>query len=565
MGDLLAPRQRRIHWKICWYDEAPCTNSRDTARLIRLTLTWAALLGEGPSRFEAVFPLIPLANFDSMTPMWAISTQLEAGSSEESRDAVLSIAVCQMDITPDYGANWLCGYGWGKGGVTPIEAPSGRPLRAQCLVVWDRGTPNIMLRLDVANITRGVNQRLRDRLRDENLITEKADFIILSSHTHKGPYLAYGHLDEYTLIDLTDEEIDMVIDWTEALIDNLVSLVRQSLGIAPVPVTMHFGEETVEPSISAVRGGTNGTPLSKVQVLVARSMMGRAVAVLFGFACHSTFSRDPRGEATNRTYDSDFCGLASQSLESPENELAVPAALFFQGAAGDLVSNGTLALAGEEVAKAVRSILAKPEQDLQPVTGPLRNSYVEINLPLMVDLAVPEERSRLRGEYQNRIDSGRFTVENGLAQVKRHAQKMVGNLDDPAYWSVPTPLQCWRFTGLTILAMAHEVSSQYARQLEPYAGESRLWVMGYANETEIYLPDHEGLLKAGYNSGWSESEGQNVAAIDPSSLIPYTWPCPLKLVPRDQPVPVQPIGLRDAPMDTAPRIVWDICVELLQS
>ena len=91
--------------------------------------------------------------------------------------------MCEMDITPGVGDNWLCGYGWSKDGVVSSGSVAGRELRAQCAVLWDYGTPNVLMRLDVANITRGVNQRFRGRLEEERLIGDQADFIITSSHT----------------------------------------------------------------------------------------------------------------------------------------------------------------------------------------------------------------------------------------------------------------------------------------------------------------------------------------------------------------------------------------------
>jgi neutral ceramidase len=281
--------------------------------------------------------------------------------------------------------------------------------------------------------------------------------------------------------------------------------------------------------------------------LVAKAGDGTPKAVFFGYACHPVC----RGHDT--VYDSDYCGYAAELIES---QLSAPA-LFFQGAAGDLDPTGTLgpALVAQHGTTLGNAVVALARgTSLQPVTGPLRNFYAEPALPLAVDLSNTTQRASTRAAYQTRVNT-LPTTNTAEGAAHRHAQIMVNTLDTAAMWSVPMPIQCWQFGGLKILAMAHEVTSGYAVGLRSSFPTTPLWVMAFANETEIYVTSDELLWAGGYEAGWNNG-APTIAGIG-GCLIPYTWPSPLKSSPRTPPPP--PTG---AP-GTAPRITWDTCVQLL--
>jgi neutral ceramidase len=478
--------------------------------------------------------------------MAAVVTTRTAGASwAESAASQLAISVHQLDITPRAGdaSGWMSGYGWGPRGTGGTWATA-RRLRAQCAVIWDDGWPNVVLRTDLANITRGVHQAVRGQILDEGLVGSSADFLMAASHTHSGPFVGYGHLDETTLINLQPADIDAVTAWTDTLIEHLVQTVRLAVATPPVAVTLHYGEGSAP--IGANRAGLPYT-LPNVSVLVAKAGNGTPQAVLFGHACH------PVCRPNDTVYDSDHCGYAAELVES---RLGVPA-LFFQGTAGDQNPTGTQStnLIAQHGTTLGNAVVAVATSSLPQVTGPLRNFYTEIDLPLVVDLSDPVSRASIRSSYQSRLDVYP-NDDSAEGAARRHAQIMVDTLDDPSMWSVPMPIQCWHLGGLTILALAHEVTSGYTVGLKNNFSGLPLWVMAYANETEIYVPADEGLWAGGYEAGWS---GSNILAGIGTSLIPYTWPCPLKSSPQNPPPP--PIG---AP-GSAPRTVWDACVDLITS
>lgn len=459
----------------------------------------------------------------------------------------LAISLSELDITPREGdaSGWMSGYGWGPRGTGGTWATA-RRLRAQCAVIWDDGSPNILLRTDLANISRGVHQQVRSRVSDEGLVGDTPDFLMTASHTHSGPFVGYGHLDEKTLMNLQPGDVDAVTTWTDALIDRLVETVRQAVNTPPIPVTLHYGEGSID--ISRNRAGLAYT-LPTVAVLVAKSTVdGAVVGVLFGHACH------PVCRGREAIYDSDYCGYAAELVE---DALGAPA-LFFQGAAGDLNPIGDdnqgpdlVETHGSTLGNAVIDVVRS--FSLNPIIGPLRNSFTEIQIPLGVDLSDPARRAQLKAAYENRVAT-LPDDDSAEGAARRHAQIMVDTIDDPSMWSVPMPIQCWRFGGLTVLALAHEVTSGYTVGLENNFSQTPLWVMAYANETEIYVPADEGLWRGGYEPGWSGDP--NIAGVG-GSLIPYTWPCPLKSSPQDPPPPFNGVP------GSAPRTVWDACMDLL--
>jgi neutral ceramidase len=270
--------------------------------------------------------------------------------------------------------------------------------------------------------------------------------------------------------------------------------------------------------------------------------------VLFGYACH------PVCRGNDTVYDSDYCGFASELIES---QLDAPA-FFFQGAAGDVDPTGTHcpALVEQHGATLGNAVLAVARSgSLQQVTGPLRNFYSEVSLPLSVNLSDPAQRTSLRNAYQSRYNTLPNT-NTAEGATRRHAKVMLDTLDTPSMWSVPMPIQCWQLGGLKIIAMAHEVTSEYSVALRNNFPGTRLWVMACANETEIYVPSDDLLWAGGYEPGWTASS--TIAGLG-MSLVPYTWPCPLKASPQNPPPPPQ-----GAP-GSAPRTVWDKCLELINS
>ena len=445
--------------------------------------------------------------------------------------AELALCVRERNITPHRSdaSGWMSGYGYGKRGN--LDRRAARPLRAQCLVLWNNGRPNVMLRVDVIGIPRRVHRTIRQRVLAAVPGLDSASFLLAASHTHSGPFVGDERLNPRTMIHLDDAEVAAVNAYTDHLIDQLVDTVRMAAHTPPVPVILGYAEGRAE--IARNRTGLKAHP-QDVSVLAAYSVADGSVrAVLFGNSCH------PVCRGYDEVYDSDHCGFAAQLIE---DQLGVPA-LFFQGCCGDLNPDVDDDVRGEEVIVTVGTVLGRKvvalvrDAEFVPVTGPLETKLEEIALPLALDTGDAGVVAALRAKYQQRLDD-LPDDDTAAGGARRHAEIILDQISDRTLpRSVPMPIQRWRFDGLSILALGHEVVSGYGVDIREQFTNGPLWVMAYANEVSLYVPSDELLWRGGYEAGWNDDP--TVAGID-TSLIFYPWPIPLRATPRGRRPPGAP-------------------------
>jgi hypothetical protein len=412
---------------------------------------------------------------------------------------------------PPWPSLWMGGYGWIPRANRGVVA---RELRAQCFVIHDGGGPHALLRVDVVGIPREVHQEIRRRVLAADAIAS-SDFLISCSHTHSGAQIGATHIDPYIGMDLQPADIEAVTGSTDMFIDTVVDLVHTAINAEPIPVTLGYAEGQAKLGFNRV--GLHDV-ITDVPVLVAsRVEDGSPAAVLFGYACH------PVSRGNDQSFDSDFCGFAAQAIT---NTLAVPA-MFFQGTAGDQEPDGPhnpgkVVQLGTELAQAVIDVL--DGGDFTPVAGPIDTRLTEVELDFAVDLTDPVVVAELEAKYQDRLDDPRTTP-----YARRHAEVILGQIADHRLpTSIPMPIQRWRFDGLTIVALAHEVLAGYHVRIKGLI-DTPLWIMAYANETGCYIPDDATLLSggdlhAGYEAGWTDDPR---IVGDATNMMVYGWPAPL--------------------------------------
>jgi hypothetical protein len=430
------------------------------------------------------------------------------------------------------------GYGWGLRGNHGAIA---RPLRAQCLVLWDDGVPKVLVRADIISVPRDVHQFIRGTLVDEELVAVD-DFMLVASHTHSGPLYGDTRPSPQVLMGLTPDDVDAVNGTTNLINDALLQLVRDTLDQERTAVALSYAEGEAKIGFNRV---DDGTVLETVPVLRLDTTDGDLFAVVFGAACH------PVSRGQDEVFDGEYPAVATELIE---NELGVPA-LFLQGACGDQEaedphSPATTEHLGEVLGQEVLAVL--DGDGFTAVTGPVSASLIEIDLPFNVDTSDADVQAELRAKYQARAD-----LLGPLDPNRRHADLMIRLIDDGELpTAVPMPIQRWRFGGLSIIALAHEPLSAYDVKLRAaFAG--KLWVVGYANECEGYVADNDtlrsgGTLHAGYEAGWNEDD-DTIAGFG-SFTVSYAWPSPLKFS-----------NTAVAAPGTTERIVVDACVGLLKS
>jgi hypothetical protein len=459
---------------------------------------------------------------------------------------VFQIAVGTTELTPKvqngFPSLWMGGYGWDPRGSAPGQVA--RELKAHCMVIWDDGYPNVMLRADLISIPRDMNQYIRGTLVDEGLISD-SDFMMVSSHTHSGPLVGDIRPNPYILMNLTPADIDAVNGTTNKLIDLLLDLVRSTLNKTRTTVTFRYAEASVAIGYNR-RGGS--TVLKTVPILVARKANNNRVAILFGAAAH------PVTRGNDTWFDCDFPGRAATQIQ---NSLGVPA-MFFQGTCGDQnggnandippQGDGLVVNIGDKLANAVINKI-NANTGFTNVTGPIMTRMEEVNLPFSVDTTNPTVIANLRSRYVARMNASNSSNPN-----YRHAKLMVEMIDGPGLPThIAMPIQRWQFNGLTILAMAHEVLSSYHVKLKA-AYPGKLWIMAYANEVEGYIGADAELWDGGYESGFEWPD--NTIAGEGSYCVSYMWPVPLK---------ASPVGVTPAVAGSTEKLVMDACLDLLNN
>jgi hypothetical protein len=405
-----------------------------------------------------------------------------------------AISTAKADITPRPGANpHMAGYGV-QGGLRVVQSdePYAQPLYARCVVIWDSGSPNAIISLDLLGIPRGMHQAVRSRL--VQLATwASSDIVLVASHTHNGPVVGDA-LDPYVGYDLLN--LDLVESYTAWLQDRIVSVVSEALGGARTAVTLDY-------RVASASFGFNRVGLPTVEtavpVLTARRSNGTPRAVLFSYGCH------PVSAGWQERWDGDWPAEACDVIERDTGAFA----LFLPGPAGDQdpagVRSWTLRDAhGDSLGRTVGTAARSGGRAL---AGPISSQIREVRLPLDIT-ATAANLAAVRSAFITRMQN----PAGQPAWYQRHAQSMITRIDSGTYaTSVPNPSQVWRIGGSPALKMAFvggELVSGYAAYFRArHGGVNGLFIGGYANETNSYIPANNFLPPlapswGSYEGGW---------------------------------------------------------------
>lgn len=426
------------------------------------------------------------------------------------------LTVAEVDITPGSGVSMI-GYGYKP---RMSNGRCARRLRAQCVVLRDAdGKALTLVRVDAGALTYEVYRSIVDTLVAEKTIAGLADFMLNVSHTHSGPALGM-HPDPRVLTSLPDTGLQGVQATAESFRTKVIDLVRAAHKAEGVQVFLAHAVGRAEVGVQRWVAEQSGP--TELPVLVARNADGGKVeAVIYSYPCH------PVCRGNDNVFDADFCGVASTAISA---ELQAPA-LFLQGTGGNIDPVGRgggeprVHLVGQSLADAVLKTVR--EAKFNRLKGGLESAIDEVKLPFAQDLSNSANVAELRRRYAERVAQ----LPVGATKVgaaRRHAELMVQLIDThrlPA--GVEMTTQVWRLGGLRIAAMAHEAVDYYSGAVRRLAGSDDLWVLGYTNHVECYLPDDQSLRVGGYAAGWNETSGRYFPG-EAGSVMIYGWPAPLR-------------------------------------
>jgi hypothetical protein len=303
--------------------------------------------------------------------------------------------------------------------------------------------------------------------------------LLNSSHTHCGPVI-----DDMLAVayDLTPQQWRDIDEYTAELTAKVIGAIGMALKQMR-PVTLTFGHGSVDFAANRrLALNPNGPVDHDVPFLRVTGSGGKALALVFGYACHNTTIG-----AEHCKFDGDYAGYAQARLQE-RNPGAIAFFVMGCGADANPKPRGALEQAqqnGANLADAVGSISKSGE----PIRGPLRTAFGIAELRF----AEPPSKEDLLKRLSDRNEF-----------VRRHARLLLRTLGRNGHLDAfyPDPIQIWSFgSDLTLIAMGGEVVVDYALELKRKYGAEKLWVAGYSNDVFGYVPSLRVLHEGGYEGG----------------------------------------------------------------
>lgn len=397
----------------------------------------------------------------------------------------LRVGLARVCITPEPPL-WLHGY-TDKPRFRPSEGKL-NDLYAKAMAIEDaRGERAVLITVDLCVLRPTEAKAMFGRLTERTGL-QRRQFLVNFSHTHSGPMFGGSDLSR---VPMPAEDQQKTLAYAVRLYDQIADVAQAALADLK-PATLAWGTGKCEfvrnrrlyHADGRYRGmGPNAAkPVDDaVPVLRVNTPDGKPRAIVFGCACHAvTLGPD------NIKLSGDYPSFAQEDIEFSSPGVQ---AMFVQGCGADANSDPrcgaeqekNVRLQGKSLAAEVRRIAAGP---LKPVGGPLRVKFTEVDLPLK-PVPPKEELAKMTGPMAH-------NGQRMLAALNRKA---------PLPSSHRHPLALWQFgEGLTFVGLSGEVVSGYALRIRQALGAERLWVAGYSNEVDGYLPDATIVKEGGYEA-----------------------------------------------------------------
>lgn len=399
-------------------------------------------------------------------------------------DSALQIGLASRDITPVVPVR-LAGY---AGRNRPADRVD-HPLLVQAMALKNAGGERfVFVALDNCEVSRAFMNPVVAQLRDR-FDLPRGSVAVVSSHTHSAPVL------EQTLTDMAQpstEEHRQIADYSARLRAQIVEVVGAALADCR-PGTLEYGVGTASFAMNrrvyqgdrVVFGDNPDGPVDHdVPVLRVNGADGVVRAVVFGYACHGT---SVRGGDDWYVVCGEYMAYARQHLETHQPG-AMAIFLTGMGADADPSPRGQLIHAkrhGLQLAGAVMEVLDRP---MNPVRGPMKFAYQELELPLVE----PPDRAKLESDARSTDPHVRMRADACLRSLESGAGL-------PR--AVTLPVAAVRFDDdLTFVLMGGEVVIDYSRRIKRMLAADRPWTIGYAYEVPCYIPSARLIKEGGYET-----------------------------------------------------------------
>jgi neutral ceramidase len=394
-------------------------------------------------------------------------TQINAG---------INAGVARKVITPDTPV-WLSGYASRTKPATEIL----HDLWAKALVIGENDKIEVIIvTIDIIGLSHEISENIAQRVVTKYGIN-RSQLLLNSSHTHSGPVI-WPSLG--IMYDLGKDDLKALVSYNSKLTGYIVDVIDMAiLNMKPVNLSVAHGSADIavnrrQQTEKGVVIGVNGEGHidNDVPVLRVETVDGKIEAILFGYACHNT---------TLDTYqvNGDYAGFAQIDIEKANPGVT---AMYLAGCGADQNPNPRRSVEiamqhGKKLADAVQKTLSGT---FMPVRPPVRTDITTIDLEFS-----PLNPDKLKEEL---VGDNRFSA--GRARFVLMAMDKGYDVSTLSY-----PVQAIRFSNdFTILAMAGEVVVDYSLKAKARYPKENMFVAGYSNEVQCYIPTAKILKEGGY-------------------------------------------------------------------
>ena len=383
-----------------------------------------------------------------------------------------------VDITPTESI-WLAG----DASRTRPSASVRQPIHAKALALRDdAGAVSVVVTLDLVGIRREWAEPIAARAATE-LHIPRERILFNASHTHSAPVVGDTSVYASIMGSYLEPQKAVIARYSEKLQGMIYDAIAKAVANLK-PATLAFEQGYAGFAVNRRRVGHREYPGpvdQDVPVLAVKGGDGRYIALLFGYACHNTIMDD-------YTVHGDYAGYAQLDLE---RRFPGAVALFVQGGGAD--SNPLprrkpehLVRYGATLADAVEGVVAAK---MKPVTGPIAAA---IEFPPVA--------------FEGPFDHARWEREAASqdARLADHGKRMLAALSSGGKipQSRPYAVEAWRFgNNLTLIALAGELTVDYALKFKARYGPDTTWIAGYSNDVFGYIPSLRVWKEGGYEGG----------------------------------------------------------------
>ena len=357
-----------------------------------------------------------------------------------------------------------------------------QPIHCKALALKDdTGAVSVVVTLDLVGFKREMIEPIAQRAAT-SLHIPRERILFNASHTHSAPLTGDSSVYAVIMGPYREAQKQVIARYTEKLSGMIYDSIAQAVGHLQ-PATAAFEQGYAGFAVNRRRVGHREYPGpvdQDVPVLAVKGSDGRMIAILFGYACHNTIMDD-------YTIHGDYAGYAQRDLEQ---RFPGAVALFVQGGGAD--SNPLprhkpeqLERYGATLADAVELVI---QGKMKPVSGSIAAA---IEFP-PVAFEGPFDRDRWETEKASKD-----------ARLAEHGRRMLALLEAgklPA--TRPYAVEAWRFgNNLTLIALAGELTVDYALKFKKRYGPDTTWIAGYSNDVFGYIPSLRIWKEGGYEGG----------------------------------------------------------------